>query len=166
MKTKKHPSQIDIKHLFRYCSGNLVYRFVNSNRVKVGDIAGSLDKHGYIQIEINNRRYQLHRLIWIYHNETIPEGMQIDHINHDRSDNRIDNLRLATHSQNLGNQKGSSKKGLPKGVSTQSSSKNPFQARIYINCKNVNLGSFHTPELANAAYAKAAKEHFGEFACS
>ena len=99
-----------------------------------------------------------HRLVWIFHNGTIPEGMQIDHIDADgpKDDNRIENLRLATHSQNMQNAKSNIKKY--KGVFPHG--KNVF----YTMCKNQYIGSFPTAEAAALAYNVAAQVFFGKFA--
>ena len=60
--------------------------------------AGGNDSIGYRIVSIFGKPHKEHRLVWIYHNGNIPEGMQIDHINRIRNDNRIQNLRLATYS--------------------------------------------------------------------
>lgn len=72
-------------------------------RGKVGEIAGCLNVHGYIQIGIHGKRYTGHRLAWFFVHGEWPE--EIDHINQDRSDNRLRNLRNVSHSENLRNQK-------------------------------------------------------------
>lgn len=67
------------------------------------DTAGGLSKIGYITIRVDGIRYPAHRLAWLYTYGEWPER-QIDHINHIRDDNRISNLRSATHSENGKNQ--------------------------------------------------------------
>ena len=84
-----------------------------------------------------------------------PENLFIDHINRDRSDNRICNLRLATNQQNQGNRK-------CKGFSWDKKSKK-WAARIKVNGKSKYLGAFECPLLARLAYEKAVQIHFGEF---
>lgn len=69
---------------------------------KLGDRyrAGVEDSIGYRIVSIFSKLYKEHRLVWIYHNGSISEKIQIDHINRIRNDNRISNLRLATYSTN------------------------------------------------------------------
>lgn len=70
-----------------------------------GKVAGCLSKSkGYIEIIINNKIYYAHRLAWLYVTGAFPKK-EIDHINGIRNDNRVDNLRAATHEDNQKNQK-------------------------------------------------------------
>jgi len=95
-----------LKHLFDYDkeTGNLIWKVTNSNNQKIGDIAGSLNpKVGYIRVGINGKKYYAHRLIFLYHKGYLPKT--IDHINCDKVDNRIENLRAATVGQNQHNRK-------------------------------------------------------------
>lgn len=91
-------------------------------------------------------------------------GEEVDHRNRNGLDNTRANLRLATHSQNMGNQqrRKDNKSGF-KGVS-YNRARGKWQAHIMIHKKSIYLGLFTTPEEAHAAYCAAAKEHFGEFA--
>jgi hypothetical protein len=97
---------------------------------------------------------------------TAPDGMEIDHINRNGLDNRRRNLRICTRSQNLANQglHSNNTSGL-KGVSWCRQTRK-WKAQISINHKHKNLGRFEDPEEAHAAYIKAAKKYFGEFARS
>ena len=104
-----------------------------------------------------------HRLAWFFVYGEWPQK-QIDHINGNKSDNRISNLRLATASQNLSN-KGITKSNTSgyKGVSFNRTKKK-WMASIKVNKKSINLGYFLTPEEASEAYKAAAIKHHGEFA--
>lgn len=88
-------------------------------------------------------------------------GMLIDHINMDRLDNRLSNLRIGNKSQNAANMRARGKN--LKGTSWNIDKKK-WSAKIMVNYKRMHLGYFKTQEEAHAAYCKAASLHFGEFA--
>lgn len=75
----------------------------NSN-VQVGEVVGCPSRKGYLRTSVDGRVYMLHRLVWLYHYGTWPEG-EIDHINGIRADNRIANLRDVTSSENNKNRR-------------------------------------------------------------
>ncbi len=122
----------------------------------------STGARGYLQVKVSGSSYLIHRIVWEMHNGDIPAGFFIDHIDRDRANNRIENLRLATPSQNrhYGVSK-KSKHGLPRGVKPCG---NSFQARIEHKGKRLYLGSYKTPEEASEAYRKKSEELYGEFA--
>ena len=123
------------------------------NRVKVGDVAGYLNRKGYICIRVDGRTHKAHRLAWLYVHGVWPQS-GIDHINGIKDDNRIINLREATHSdnqQNLRKPHADNKIGLL-GVSR---SQGKFKAQINVDGKVRTIGRFHIPEAANAAYLEA-----------
>jgi hypothetical protein len=134
------------------------------NGRRSGKIAGCFDKKtGHILIGINGRLYLAHRLAWLHFYGEWPAN-HVDHINCDRSDNSIRNLRDATHSQNLWNRGASriSSTGF-KGVTANKRS-GGFFARITANGKTRHLGTFETAVDAHKAYASAASSIHGEFA--
>lgn len=71
--------------------------------------------YGYFSVSYQRKGYGAHRIIWEIHHGKIPEGMQIDHIDGDRSNNKIDNLRMVTPAQNNWNRV-FVKRNLPRGV--------------------------------------------------
>lgn len=91
-----------------------------------------------------------------------PEGMVVDHINGDPSDNRRENLRVCSQEENLRNRACAkhNKLGI-KGVFVH---RGRYRAQISVNGLRIHLGDFDTPELAQAAYVSAANKHHGEFA--
>ena len=112
---------------------------------------------GYKLITLNHTRFLAHRIAWFCFYGQWPKE-QIDHINGIRHDNRICNLREATHSQNCRNSKPRKRKnGLPKGVIKDGGRKKPY--RVYIQ-----VGAFETVEEAGTAYKEAAEKIFGEYA--
>jgi hypothetical protein len=144
-------------------TGNLRWRKVTSNRIKVGDIAGQEDRHGHLLINVDGTRYMAHRLVWFYCTGDWPKD-EIDHINLIKDDNRIENLREATRAENCRNvaRKRHNKSGF-KGVVRHPQAKHLFMAQITIGGRPKYLGLFKTPEQAHEAYVKASEQHHGEF---
>lgn len=130
---------------------------------EVSGITCSLSGPGYIQTHVNGKTIYLHRYIWLLHTGDWPEG-EIDHINRDRLDNRVENLRDVSRSENERNKapfckvgkKMPNKSGLPAGVSFNRKCKTrPYAAQVKVGGKNKYLGMFATPEEASAAYQAA-----------
>ena len=98
-----------LKELLGYNSetGVFVWLVAISKKIKVGKVDGNIDKHGYVKIGINGFYYYAHRLDWLNTYGCFPKGekWQIDHIDGDRSNNRIENLKTVDHSENGKNQK-------------------------------------------------------------
>lgn len=94
-------TQAKLKELLFYDSGTglFVRQVKTCNTVRIGDIAGSINKLGYVVISVLNKPYLAHRLAWLYMFGEFPKG-EVDHINRDKSDNRITNLRDVGRSQN------------------------------------------------------------------
>src|SRR4051794_6604738 len=100
-----YPSKEELLYFFDYDveTGDLIWKNPLGTKIKKGSIAGSFDSNGYLQVRLKKALYQCHRFIWIMHNGDIPEGMEIDHKDNKRSNNKLYNLRLATKSQNRAN---------------------------------------------------------------
>lgn len=151
-----------LRELLRYdqYTGEFV-RLVDRQRYRAGTIAGSFDARGYLCIGLDGKTYKSHRLAWLYMTGAWPE-QEIDHIDGDRSNNRFDNLRPATHEQNARNQKlRADNIARLKGVRLNGAT---WQARIRIAGRTVSIGEFDSPEMAHGAYVAKAQEIFGEFA--
>lgn len=154
----------EVKSLIKYDPETGVLSWaVRRGSAHAGKVISTISNDGYIVVGINRRRYQAHRVAWVVHYGEWPDG-DIDHINGDRADNRISNLRLCDDSQNQFNV--SKKTGVftssYKGVGFHSRSKK-WRARIRVRNKRIELGYFDTQEEAYAAYCEASKIYHGEY---
>jgi len=91
-------SQAYLKEIFDYKDGSLIRKIKTSNRVNVGDIAGSNSGNGYLRACVLGEYFYIHRLVFMWHFGYFPN--EIDHIDGNKHNNTIENLREATHSQN------------------------------------------------------------------
>lgn len=129
-----------------------------AQRHQVGDDACHPMSNGYLRIGIDSQRYLAHRLAWLYVHGEWPRRL-LDHINGDRADNRISNLRECTHSQNQENRRkaqANNQSGYM-GVYFQRQNKN-WVARIVINGKRKHLGCYQSAEKAHQAYLSAKRK--------
>jgi hypothetical protein len=142
-----------LHELFDYVDGNLI-RKVSVKGYSVGHQIGRITDKGYIVATVDRKNYRLHHLVWLFHHGYFEK--ELDHINRDRSDNRIENLRPCNHSQNLGNAR--ARVHEYKGV-TFCKPTGKWRAQL-----NGHLGRFLTIEEAAKAYNDAAIKHYGDFA--
>jgi hypothetical protein len=145
-----------LHELFTYCpeSGDITWEKPRSPRAVKGSKAGSLKTGGYLQIRIEGKNILAHRIAWAMHYGEWPNTF-IDHINRDKIDNRIANLRLASRSEN--NRNIAARKGNKlqiKGVSYHARDRK-FVAFISLGDKQKYLGGFDTAEEASLAYISA-----------
>ena len=116
----------------------------------------SNDGHGYCQVMLNGRMILYHVIIWILSTgEDIPQGMEIDHINGNKLDNRIENLRVVSHRINTQNKK-VHRDGNLVGSGFDKRDKR-YRPKIQINSKDIYLGCFNTEQEAHKAYKIACK---------
>jgi hypothetical protein len=157
---KESITQAELKELLDYDPLTGIFKWkVCRGSVKTGSTAGRVhQKDGYIQIKVMNMLHMAHRLAWLYIHGVFPP-CQLDHINGDRRDNRINNLREAPNNcvdngQNLKTYKNNSV-----GYAGVCFSKtvNKFLSRICANGRRYNLGYFDTAEEAYAARLEAQK---------
>ena len=164
MKTiKPLPPIEELREFLYYEPDTGLFRWkIARSGVRVDSVAGCTDVKGYIVIMINYRFYKAHRLAWaLYYNQD-PGNMEIDHIDQNKSNNKIVNLRLANRGSNkayAGPQK-NNKLGV-KGVYCRHGK---FQTEIRKNGKKYHLGFYGTIEEASNVYWAAAEELYGEFA--
>lgn len=149
-------TQQEIKNLFDYQDGIIYWKFNRSGIKNDGNGAGTLHHTGYKVVRINNKEYKVHRLIWIMFNGDIPNKMFIDHIDRNKLNNKIENLRLATNQENNRNNSSNGFTWEPK--------RKVFRVGICIDGKKKYIGRYDTIIDARAAYLQARREHFGEFA--
>lgn len=159
---KKDPNTIEI-------NGDLIYiKFDNSDQYciinkesydLVKDYRWSIGSTGYAvsRTEDKGKMYLMHRIIM-----NVPDDMVIDHVNHNKLDNRLSNLRICTQIQNTQNYNKSKKN--TSGYKGVSKSGNKWLAQIYHNGKHYHIGLFNTAEEAARARDKKAKELCGEYA--
>ena len=159
---KQLPSLEVVQRYLSYdpLTGRWTWANTFNNRIVKGKTAGTVTKYGYLKIKVVDSVYMAHRLAWLWCYEQDPVGLEIDHIDGNRLNNAIDNLRVATTKQNSFNSKTYNALGL-KGVSKSGSK---YRARIRFNNKCLHIGVFNTALDAAAAYNAKAIELFGEFA--
>jgi len=144
-------------------TGVFTWRVHRERYYCAGKIAGTTDKHGRHQIQIDKKIYRAGSLALFWMTGRMAVA---DHINCDPSDDRWSNLRKATPAQNGANKRPHKRKLYSplKGVTVNWHGR--FQAQIGVNGCNIYLGLFDTAEAAHAAYVAAAKKYFGAFARS
>lgn len=137
-------------------TGNFFWLSDRANgKVKAGSLAGSKTLKGYRQIRIHGKWYKCHRLVWLIETGDWP-GDQIDHINRDGLDNRIENLREVSNYQNCTNRRKKSKSGFT-GVYYDKKNKKWFTGS-YANGVYKNLGRYGTKEEASEVYKNFNKD--------
>lgn len=129
-----------------------------TNSRQAGKPAGHVRSDGYRLIGVDGELYRAHRLVWLWHTGTDHAG-DIDHVDHDRDNNRIENLRAVTHSENLKNRSVAGREsGAVIGV-YWIASKGKWRADIKVCGKAIYLGIFSTQDEAIAARKAAELEH-------
>lgn len=153
-----------LKELLFYDPDTGIFTWISStnNRRPPGETAGYINSLGYVQIGIDCGHYSAHRLAWMYVHGELPE-LDIDHINGNPSDNRLENLRLVTHQQNMCNRKkrNDNSSGYP-GVCFHKTN-NKWHASIRVKGKRIHLGYFKTAKEAYDKYVEASKKYHSQY---
>lgn len=144
------------KYLLDYIESTGVFIWKNRqkySKIKIGDIAGTRHHSGYLHVKVDGKKYQLHRLAWYFTHGYLPEF--IDHINHNRADNRIDNLREVSREENAKNH--TRRKDNTSGFTGINWSKNDNEwiVRIQSSNKRINIGRFKDLDKAVVALKDA-----------
>lgn len=157
-------TQSRVKELLEYDERTGVFYWKSDRRqMKAGTVAGNKNAKGYVRIVIDKKSYAAHRLVYMLTYGRWPAS-ELDHINCVKTDNRLDNLREATRSQNLFNQP--ARKGSRTKVRGVYVCGNKYRVRITTNGRCVNVGCFENKELAELVYSEYARRIAGEFAYS
>lgn len=144
-------------------TGKLTWKVDRNYNAKAGDECGSFDTRGYRQVNILGKVLKAHRVAWFLHYKVWPE-QEIDHINCNKSDNRISNLRLVSRKEQIRNiRTRKDSKTQIKGVHYDKTRGN-YQAFIHVDGKRKHLGRFSNSEDAHRAYCVAADAYYSEFA--
>ena len=164
---KKNPNkpeltQLFVQEIFDYKDGFLYWKRKGVG-IKHGQKAGTSSKQKYgfqLSVRINKERYLIHRVIFLWHHGYMPD--EIDHIDRDNLNNKIENLRAATRSQNNANRR--HKPHSSKFMGVHLSQGKYWCAMIKINGKTTHIGYFKSESEAALAYNQYAIKHHGEFA--
>jgi hypothetical protein len=154
---------IDILPSKKELSSVFTYNASDGSLRRGSKIYKNQDKSGYLRLTYKNKQYYIHRIVWKIHHGYLPLSIHIDHINRDKSDNRIENLRIVTPKENAKNRdysNGWSNNTSGKtGVHWNSLSKK-WWARIKVDNKRINLGLYDNIEDAILARQEAEKIYF------
>jgi len=150
-----------IKSNFEYMDGKLYWKTPRGRKIKVGDRAGHLQQSGYWAINIDKKLYKEHRVVFLMHHGYLPK--YIDHIDGDKLNNKVENLRPCTNSENAMNQKISSRNSL--GVKNVSFHKplKKYKVQIQLDGKDIHIGYFDDLKVAELEAKNARQKYFGNF---
>ena len=148
--------------LFEYKDGSLYWKVRKAPHVKIGAKVGSPEVNGYETVYVDGRNWRIHRLVFLMQHGYLPKVL--DHINGDRKDNCIENLREATACQNAYNKPAqSNNKSGEKGVRWHKQIKH-WCVEIQVNKVKHYLGIYKDLELAALVASEARDLYHGKFA--
>jgi hypothetical protein len=156
-------TQEKVRRLFDYQNGKLIRRVKTGDNTRVGQEAGSTNTLGYRVVSVDNRHQYVHRVVWLYWHGYLPEH-GIDHINRDKTDNRIENLRevgKACNARNTGNPRNNTS-GI-KGIKWFEKTKK-WRVGIYVSGRTIHLG-YHADRLEAVCHRLAAEQALGWAGC-
>jgi hypothetical protein len=159
--------QSEALKLFEYRDGRLYCKKKSnskSNRVKIGQEVGHLSSSEYLRTKIHYKEYFIHKIVFLMHHGYTPQI--VDHIDGDRQNNKIENLRAVNLSQNQHNR--TIDKRNTSGYKNVSWSKNSnkWQVSLCVSLKYIHIGFFADIELADLVAQEARAKYHGQFARS
>ena len=155
-------TQTRLHEIFDYKDGQLIWKVNKGGKAKVGTIAGNRINFQYIQVVVDRKTYYLHRLIFIYHHGHCP--VILDHVDGDQANNRIENLREATSSQNQMNARINKNNSTGMKNVQWNLEANKYRVELAVNGKNKFIGYYNDPELAELVAIEARDKYHGRFA--
>jgi len=161
MKAIELPTPERLHELFELRDGVLYRRVSTSSNACAGARAGNPHK-GYLRVKVDRRSYRAHRLIWVMCHGPIPDGMEVDHIDHNPTNNRTENLRLATNAENGRNRRGAqsnSRSGI-RGVCLHRDG--GWQAKVQVDGREINR--YFKSKIAAVIFVDLIRtKYFGDF---
>lgn len=155
-------NQSEVKFLFDYIDGKLYWKNPTNITMKPGTVAGCVNKYGYVQVGIKRKYYRIHQLIYLYHHGHVP-GM-IDHVDGNKLNNNITNLRECNSSTNPLNMRlRPTNTSGAKNVSWDKN-KNKWRVCLKVDRKYKHVGYFKDFELAELVAIEAREKYHGRFA--
>ena len=151
-----------VRQVFNYKDGDLFWNIKPNTRVRIGDKAGSQDAKGYLYLSLDRKKYPVHHIVFLYFNGYLPK--MIDHIDNIKNNNKIENLREATYSQNNRNVllRKDNKSGI-KNVFFEKWTKK-WKVMLRIDGKRKCFGRYSDVDLAELVAIEARNKYHGEYA--
>lgn len=149
-------TQAQLRNEISYDSITGEFKWLRSLRTrKATNRVGSYNQYGYLIITVFCRKYAAHRLAWLYMHGEFPNGV-IDHIDGNKTNNAISNLRVVTQAINVQNRRKAGKASTTGILGAGWDSRtNSFKSRIQLGGKSIWLGRFKTAREAHQAYVSA-----------
>lgn len=157
------PSRARLSELFYYDpdAGALVRKITRGCSAVGQSVGGKRSANGYRRVQVDGVMYWVHRLIWMICTGEDPGDLNIDHIDGDKSNNKISNLRLSNKSENGQNRKQANRNsttGIIGVYLVKNKNSEKYASKIKVNRKSINLGTFDTKEAAIEAYLSAKRK--------
>lgn len=153
-----------IRQSFAYDNGKLIWIGKESPRRQRGNVVGTKGSHGYLSCFFNGKLWLIHRIIYaLHHDSKSLQGMTVDHIDGNRLNNKIENLRIATYSENLSNKKLVRNTSGEKNVCWNKKT-NKWRVRVNFQMNKYEIGSFENFDDAVMAARNARQKIHKQFA--